>query len=134
MKVPRHQIVEAIGQATMTTQDSRVLAKAIAAYLISEGRENELDSILRDLIAFRAEHGVVEIMAISAHEINDSAKNDIKELLKKNYLNAKQINMTSTINPRVIGGVRVVMPNQQLDLSLRTELANFKHLMIAGKE
>ena len=77
MKRPRHLLVQAIGAKTLGVQDSQKLAVGIAAYLLSENRVNELDSILRDVIEYRAEHGVVEVQAVSAHELSNKVKDEI---------------------------------------------------------
>ncbi len=134
MKHPRHLLVQAIGAKTLGVQDSKKLAVEIAAYLLSENRVNELDSILRDVIEYRAEHGVVEVQAVSSHELSNKVKDDIKVLMKQNYPNAKSVTVSQRIDPDVVGGIRVVLPHEQLDLTVQSKLSNFKRLTMAGKE
>ncbi len=134
MKQPRHLLVETIGARTLNIVDAKLLAQEIAAYLLSENRVNELDSIMRDVIAYRAERGVVEAEAVSAHELTNNVKDDIKVLMKQNYPDAKSVTISERIDTNVVGGVRVVLPHEQLDLTVRSKLANFKRLTMAGKE
>ena len=134
MKQPRHLLVETIGAKTLTIADTKKLALEIAAYLLLENRVHELDSVMRDVIAYRAERGVVEAEAVSAHELTNNVKEDIKVLMKQNYPDAKTITISERIDESVIGGVRVVLPHEQLDLTVRSKLSNFKRLTMAGKE
>ena len=134
MKQPRRLLVEAIGTRTLTITDSKELAKEIAAYLITENRVSELEPIMRDVIEFRASHGLVEATLVSAHDVSQAEIDDVKAILKEEYPHAKSIKVGEQLVPELIGGVRVVMPHEQLDLTVRSKLSDFKRLVTAGKE
>jgi len=128
MKQPRTKIASAIADKTLKSGVSRQLSKEIAAYLLSERRVNELDSVLRDVQADWAEAGYVEVLAYSAYPLTAAVKHDIMGRVKKLYPNAKQIAVTEAQDPAVIGGVRLSLPNRQLDLSIEAKLNRFKQL------
>lgn len=134
MKQPRHLLVEAIAKRTMQVKGTSLLTHEIAAYLLTENRVSELDSILRDVIEYRAERGHVEATAVSAHPLTELAKREIEDMVKDNYPHASSITISEQIDPEVVGGVRVVLPHEQLDMTLRSKLANFKRLTSIGKE
>lgn len=110
---------------------SKELSHEIAAYLLAEGRTGELDSILRDVMQYRADHGIVEVAAVDAHPLSESVKRDITSLIKGLFPAAKQIIISEQIDSNVIGGVRLELANQQLDLSVRSKLNRFKQLTTA---
>lgn len=114
--------------------DEPKIATEIAAYLIAERRTAELDSLVRDLAQYRADvDGIVEVEAVSAHPLDASAKADIKAKLKSVYPAAKQIIITEQHDATVLGGVRLELANQQLDVSARAKLNRFKQLTSAGE-
>jgi F-type H+-transporting ATPase subunit delta len=119
---------------TLSAGFSKEYAKEIAAYLLSEGRIGEVDSLLRDVQAEWAEQGYVEVLARTAHSITDDEKEEIKRQVGVLYPAAKQIVVTEVADPQVIGGVRLSLANQQLDLSVEAKLNKFKQLTAAGKE
>ncbi len=133
MKTPRTRIARIIADRTMKSGvSSKRLAQEIAAYLLSERRVNELDSVLRDVQADWAEAGFVEVVARSAHNLTSANKAEIAKRIKQLYPDAKRIIVTEVYDPEVIGGVRLNLANQQLDLSVEAKLNKFKQLTSAG--
>ncbi len=107
------------------------LAEHVAAYLLSEGRSGELDSLMRDCIQIRADSGTVEVMAHTSHDLTDSVRKDIQAKIQSMFPDAKQIIISEIHDHDVVGGVRLELANQQLDLSVRAKLNRFKQLTIA---
>jgi F0F1-type ATP synthase delta subunit len=134
MKQPRHLLVEAIAARTLKESDTHKLAHEIAAYLLVEDRVDELDSIMRDVIEYRAEHGYVEATAVTTHALTTDVKRDIMAVMEQEYPAAKSIIISERLDGDVVGGVRVDLPHEQLDLTLRSKLARFRRLTMAGKE
>jgi F0F1-type ATP synthase delta subunit len=134
MKVPRQRIAKTFANKALSQGVSKRLAKELAAYLLQERRIADLNSILRDVQAEWAEAGYVDVVATSAHELNDSIRSEIKAEVKQLYPQAKQIIINEIRDPEVIGGVRLNLPNRQFDLSIEAKLNKFKQLTLAGKE
>jgi len=134
MKTPRNRISRLVAGQTLQKGVSKKLARELAAYLLTEGRTSELDSILRDVQADWAQNGYLEVQAASAHPFDAQLRSLIQKQLKQAYPAAKQINITEEYDPGVIGGVRLSLPNRQLDLSLATKLAKFKQAALSGKD
>ena len=126
MKLPRTKISRAIANQTLGSGVSKQYSQEVAAYLLSERRVNELDSVLRDVRADWAEAGYVEVVAASAHPLTAGVKADIKGRIKRLYPSAKQIIVQESLDPAIIGGVRLSLANRQLDLSLQAKLNKFK--------
>ncbi len=134
MKHPRTKIAQLIADKTLKSGSSKKLSQEIAAYLLAEGRINELDSVLRDVQADWAAAGFVEVIAASAHPLTTSTKADITKQVTKLCPAAKKIIVTEVHDPEVVGGVRLNLANQQLDLSVEAKLNKFRQLTAVGKD
>jgi F-type H+-transporting ATPase subunit delta len=134
MKASRARLARFLAEKTLKRGISRHLDREIAAYLLSEGRVNELDSLLRDVQADWAEAGHVEVAASSARPLSAAIQAEIRREVKKVHPGAKRIVINETIDPDVVGGVRLSLPNRQLDLSVRSKLNLFKQSVTAGKD
>lgn len=133
MKISRLKIAEAIGARTLKNFEPEKLAKEIAAYLLSEGRVSELDSLIRDIIDYRARHGVLEVSVGTSHELDAQLTGEVRKLVKAYKPDAKAIILDQYHDSQLIGGVKLGLANEQLDLSLRAKLNRFKQLTNPGK-
>lgn len=130
MKTPRHIVAATLAKKSLGSVKSDTFAKEIAAYLMAERRVSELDSIIRDIIQYRADHGIVEVVALSAHPLTDEIRKQIEIQTRQLYPEAKQVIISYQHEPSVVGGVRLEVGNQQLDLSVRNKLNLFKQLTV----
>jgi F0F1-type ATP synthase delta subunit len=129
MKTSRRKIAALLAERSLAASaNAAKLSREVAAYLLQTGRTSELSSLLRDVQALRAERGVVEVMAITAHDLSAGARKDIEAYIRQLYPDAKQIIISEVHDEDVIGGVRLELANQQLDLSIRGKLNRFKQL------
>lgn len=129
MKEPTHKVAHVIAQKTLAPDfDERQFVREVAAYLLDTGRTGQLNSIARDMVKERAADGVVEVTVVSAHELTDAVRADIRAQVEKLYPNATRIVMNERREATVVGGVRLEFPEQQLDLSVRNKLNRLKAL------
>lgn len=128
MAVPRVQLAAVIGEKTLQQTDMRRLSRAIAAYLMEQKRINELESLMRDVLAYRQARGIIEADVVSAHDLSESALSDIKHLIKAHYPAAKKVVTHEDHDQSVIGGFKVNLAHEQLDMSVRAKLDTFKRL------
>ena len=134
MKAPRTKLAQTVADRTLKDGVTKQFSKEVAAYLLTERRVNELDSILRDVQADWAVAGHVEVVATSAHPLTPAIQTEIKRQVEKLYPRAKQIIIVEVRDPEIRGGVRLSLANQQLDLSVEAKLNKFKQLTLAGKD
>jgi F0F1-type ATP synthase delta subunit len=129
MKEPTHKVAHVLAKKTLEADfDERQFVREVAAYLLDTGRTGQLNSIARDMVKERAEAGVVEVTVVSAHELNDSIRADIRAQVETLYPNVTRIVMNERLDESVVGGVRLEFPEQQLDLSVRNKLNRLKAL------
>lgn len=134
MRTSRTRLAQTVADTILKRGVSKRFSRELAAYLLSERRVRELDSLLRDVQADWAEAGHVEVIARSAHPLSDKAKKDINREIKRLYPKARKIVINEVADPDIVGGVRLQLSNQQLDLSIRTKLNKFKQLATTGKD
>lgn len=132
-RLPRHQIAAVLAQRTLGRVDAKSLSDQIAAYLLQERRTAELEPLLRDIMQYRADHGIVEVIAVSAHPLSATVRSDIERRIKSVFPDAKQVIISEELQPDIVGGVRLELPNQQFDLSVRAQLSRFKQLTTARR-
>ncbi len=133
-KLPRHQLAGILAQKSLGRVSAKKFGDEVAAYLLDEGRTGELDSLLRDIMQYRADHGIVEAIATSSHPLTGGARKDIEREVRSLYPGAKQVIISESIDPSIVGGVKIELANQQLDLSVRAKLNKFKQLANVGKD
>jgi F0F1-type ATP synthase delta subunit len=131
VKTSRSILAKIIADKTKSMPEHK-LAKEVAAYMLSEGRINELDALLRDIMAIRADNGLVEASVVSAHSLNAALTSQVSKLIKKLSPGAKKIIINQQTDPEIIGGLKISTPNQQLDISLKGKLNRFKQLVNEG--
>lgn len=134
MQIARRHLAEVIGERTLHVRDTKQLAKAVAAYLLDTKETDELESLLRDVMEYRTENGIVEAVAVSAHELTSHTVKELETILKREHPKAKSVNIITRQDPSVIGGVRLEMANEQLDLTVREKIDTFKRLTAEIKE
>jgi F-type H+-transporting ATPase subunit delta len=134
MKASRSKIAALVADKTLENGVSKDYATEIAAYLLSERRVGDVDSLLRDIQELWARKGYIEVLARTAHSLSEAEKAEIQKQIGALYPAAKQVVVTEVLDPEVIGGVRLSLANQQLDMSVEAKMNKFKQLTAAGKE
>lgn len=133
-KIPRHQISTMIARRSLQAATPTPLAKEIAAYLLVNRRTAELESLLRDIMQYRADQGIVEVFATSAHPLGSEVRQDVKARIRAMYPAAKRVIISENLDQNLIGSIRLELANQQFDASIRSKLNHFKQLTAAGKD
>ena len=78
---------------------------------------------------YRMDRGIVEGVAVGAHELGEQVLDDVKVVLKQEFPAAKTVIVRERVQPDLVGGVRVKMANDQLDMSVQAKLGKFKRLI-----
>jgi F0F1-type ATP synthase delta subunit len=132
MKIPRAELAAVIGEKTLHETNLKRLATTVAAYLMEQKSIGELESLMRDVMAYRQAHGVYEADVTSAHELSAEALKEVRQLIRQQYPDAKHIFAHDEVDESVIGGLKVTLAHEQLDLSVRAQLDTFKRLTTEG--
>lgn len=103
----------------------REVATQLAAYLLDTRRTRELQLIVRDVEDALAARGILVADIATARELSKDAKVAITDFLKQ-YSDVKSVQVRETIDPDLLGGVRINTPSDELDATLRRKLTQLK--------
>jgi len=109
----------------MERKTPKVVARAVASYLVQERRTGDLDAIMREVRRLRAkEHNIVEVDVTSAFPLHDK----IRSLVKGKFP-GKRVVLTESLDKNVIGGVLVETDDTQIDATIKRQLNRLELLI-----
>jgi F-type H+-transporting ATPase subunit delta len=129
--IPRSELAAVIGERTLHISDTKKLATAVAGYLLEQNRLGDVESLMRDVLVYRAQHGHVEATAVSAYPLTSAVRSALLAELKHEYPGGKSYTLNERLDAALVGGVRLEMAGEELDLSVRDKLNRFKRLTAA---
>ena len=101
----------------------------LAALIIAERREREVDLLVQDIEAELAERGTVVATVESATPLDEVTKDEIKNLLSsKTNASDQDINvlLRESIDQALIGGFRLRTPTATLDATIAKKLNDLR--------
>lgn len=129
-KLTRKELAEIIGEKTLSDKNTKKISDAVASYFASDQHDNvDFESLMRDVMQYRQDRGYIEATAVSAHPLGKETLNEIRDILNQHFPDAKSITVNQKIDDSIIGGVRLDLPMESLDLSIRSKLNTFKRLV-----
>lgn len=118
-KISRRKLAEYVaGELTAKKTD---VWKRLAAYLVDTRRTREAELIVRDVAAVLETKGIVLVEAVSATALSKEIKRHITALLAQ-QVDAKEVHIAQTVDPAVIGGVRLVTPTALYDTTIQQNI------------
>lgn len=108
------------------------LAREIAAYLLDTKQVYQLESILRDVQAKRETEGHIEAEVTVAHDVSPEVLEEVQAIIKHAKPNAKTVSANQVVDSSLVGGLKVRLAHEQLDMSVRAKLDTFKRLTTEG--
>ena len=115
-------VAEELVKGTAVTQ----LLHQVAGYLIDRKLTNQVDLLVRDIEAVLArDHGVVLAQVISARELSAGLIKNIEQFVASSQ-GAKQVEVSTSVDPNLLGGVIIRTPSAELDTTVRKQLNALK--------
>jgi F-type H+-transporting ATPase subunit delta len=97
------------------------IVKQVAAMLVAEGRQRELDLIVRDIYDALESKGVVVATVSSAHGLSDQLKQAVQKMV-----GADRVIIREQINKDLIGGVKIETANKRYDGTVKYKLSELR--------
>lgn len=120
-RLSRRKIAQYYGEELLKGTSKAKLTRELAAYLVDTRRTRELVLIVRDIEDVLAHNGVVVADVTSVQPLDDEARASIKSLVSNVY-DATELHIRQHIDPTILGGVHVQLPNEEFDGTLRHKL------------
>lgn len=95
----------------------------VAALLIHENRQREVDLLVRDIQTELAERGLTVATVESARSLTDEARSAIVALLKKPQT---AVQLSEVVRPELIGGFKLRTPTATLDATVLKKLNDLR--------
>jgi F-type H+-transporting ATPase subunit delta len=99
---------------------NKKVMQEMAAYLIETGREREAELLARDIEFALSERGTTVVRVASAHELTSALRAQIESMV------GGTVQLQETVDPTLLGGVRVDTPSKRFDSTLSHKLAGLK--------
>lgn len=126
--ISRRLLARHIGEQLLGGASQASTVKELAAFLVENRRVDEAELIVEDIARYMADHGVVVASVTSAFNLSDATKDALKSLIEKET-GARDVEMTETVDRRVLGGVKLALPGRELDTTIARSLNQLR----AGK-
>lgn len=120
-RVSRRKLADYSADRLIAGESVEAVLRDIAAYLIAMRRTREQELVVRDIEGALARRGVVIADVTSARPINASLSKQVKEMT-----GASSVQLRSSIDETVLGGVRIDIPGKRFDGTIRRKLNALK--------
>lgn len=101
----------------------------LAAYLIESRRTREAGLIVRDIESALARRGIVIAHVSSAHALDASSRSSLEAVLKQTF-GATSLQLKERVEPALLGGVKVLAADKELDASARRRLQQLRSVKV----
>lgn len=118
-RLSRRQLATYCAEALHAGDDSCI--DKLAAYLIESGRVAEVDLIVRDIEDELLQRGTVVADVTSAQTLTEQTRAAIAQFLQDAYA-AEAVLTRETVEPEVIGGVRIRSADAEFDGTVQARL------------
>lgn len=104
--------------AEQLVSGNREVLRELAAYLVDEKRVSEVELLVRDIESQLADKGELIARVQTAHAI------DTKQLTQyiRQITDATSVHVVSTVDPALIGGIKIDLPDSSLDTTVKRKL------------
>lgn len=127
-KVSAQQVFDVV--AGVCKQALPEIGRNFLLTVIENGRVAVLPEIARQFRSLvNAQLGAFDAVVYSAYDIDSAALADLAGVLEKRF--ARKLNLQVVLQPELIGGVRVVVGDEVLDLTVKARLEQMKVALTA---
>jgi len=120
LRVSRRKLsAYAVGRLIGGAKKTEVL-RELAAYLVDTRRTRELELLVRDIEDALAQRDIVVANVTTAHPLSAQLKAEVEKLV------GGKVQLKTTIDENVLGGIRVEVPGKRYDGTIRHKLLQLK--------
>ena len=120
--ISRRRLAEHIADELANGASVKPLLVQTAAYLVEYKQTKQVDLLIRELEAILArEHGLVLAQVISARQLSAGLIKNIEQFVRESE-GAKQVEVSDSVDPSLLGGVIIRTPTAEFDTTIRKKL------------
>lgn len=125
-RISRRKLATHAAKRIASGDSVQAVLDEMAAYLTDARRKNEAELVVRDIEIALLSQGIVLGTAVSARPLTDVAKNELEAYVKSAYVDVKTVTLREVVDTSVIAGVRLELPDKQLDSTVASKLEKLK--------
>lgn len=122
-RIPRRKLSAFLADKLASGAPAKDVMAQAAAYLIETKQTHDVELLVRDIEEALTAKGVVVADVTTARPLAREAKSAIAD-----FLGATDLHLRETVDPSVLGGIRVVAPGGRYDATLRHKINQLKLL------
>ncbi len=111
------ELADTLGNVVRFLDRKRLLGRADAILTVLRKRINQAE-------------GIIEAKVTTVSDLSNHAKHDLKEQLIKRY-HAKEIILNEDIDKGLLGGMRIEVDDEVIDLTLKNKVAKLQEYLIS---
>lgn len=119
-KLSRRKLAQYVADSMEASKGAQALQE-VAAYLLETRRTREVERLVRDIEEVLAERGTVVADVTTAKPLAPELEKALRQLV-----DARQLEIRSTVDPEVLGGIRLSVPGRLMDATIAHKLALLK--------
>jgi ATP synthase F1 delta subunit len=127
-KISRRSLARYAADQLLAGKSAKLVAEALAAAVIENGQAGNTDYLLSDINAELENRRALTVGNVSsARPLTDDLRQQLSAQLKK-ATGAEAVLLNESVEPELIGGLRVETAGQVWDTSLRRKLQQLKEV------
>lgn len=120
--ISRRRLASYVSDELASGAAIKPLLTHVASYLLEHKQTNQVALLIRDIEAILArDHGVVLAKVISARELSAGLIKNIEQFVASSE-GAKQVEVSTSVDPSLLGGIIIRTPSAELDTTVRKQL------------
>lgn len=120
--ISRRRLAKYVADQLAAGADQSKVLTELAAYLVDHRRENQVELLVRDIeTTMASEHNHVVAHVVSARELSDNLVAAITNFVAT-HTGAQAVEVKSSVDPSLLGGVIIKTPSAELDASIQRKL------------
>lgn len=118
MRLSRRKIARYVA-GRLATGDELIIEE-LAALIIEERRERDIDLLVRDIEDQLAQSGITIATVETAKPLSEAVRQSVRKLL------GGDVRLREEVRPELIGGIRIETPTQELDGTISQKIYALK--------
>ena len=118
----RRKMAQYIAHELVSGKSNKTVLGPVAAYMIEHKQTGQVGLLVRDVEAVLArDYKVVLAEVVSARELSSQILKSIEQFVS-DAEGAKQVEVSASVDPSLLGGVIIRTPSAELDTTVRKQL------------
>jgi F0F1-type ATP synthase delta subunit len=126
MKLSRRVIARYVAGQLIEGNKSSNVMRTLAAFIVENHRQKEVDFIVRDIMSNLSRSGYVQATVTSARALGPELKEEVERFIR-NLEEASQVDVHEVVDSSLLGGVIIETAEKRFDASVATTLKRLRN-------